>query len=58
MPTLDQVRMFFEIIIRIVLEIGLLIFAILFIMGWLRRTWNWTFKNKDNEMEFKAERKE
>lgn len=57
MPTMEQIRLFFEIILRIIMELGFLIFAILFIIGWLKRTWTWTFKHEDNEIEFKAERK-
>lgn len=58
MPTMDQVRAFFEILFRIVVEIGVLTFAVLFIIGWLKRTWKWTFKNEDNEIELKVERKD
>lgn len=57
MSTIEQVGTFFEIVVRIVIEIGFLTFAILFIIGWLRRTWIWTFKHTDNEIEIKAERR-
>lgn len=58
MPTIDQVKLFFDVVIRIVLEISFLAFSVFLLLGFLRRTWKWTFKNEDNEIELKVERRD